>query len=44
MVLGQSLGISADLCLKENIAVQDLPYELLKAELIKNKQIIQLMP
>lgn len=44
MVLGQSLGIAADLCLKENISVQDLPYELLKDELIKNKQIIQLIP
>lgn len=42
MILGQSLGIAADLCLKKNIDVQELPYTLLKNKLLENHQVISL--
>jgi hypothetical protein len=42
MILGQTTGIAADICLDDNIDVQDLPYEVLKYRLIKNGQIIEL--
>ena len=42
MILGETAGIAAELCLNENIDVQDLPYELLKNRLLKNGQIIEL--
>lgn len=42
MILGESIGLAADICLDENIDVQDLTYELLKNRLLKNGQIIEL--
>jgi hypothetical protein len=40
MILSQSAAIAADLCLKENIAVQELSYGTLKPELVKAKQAL----
>lgn len=41
MLLGEAVGIAADLCLGKNIAVQKLPYSELKSRLLKNGQIIK---
>jgi hypothetical protein len=38
MILGQSAGTAAALAIDEGIAVQDLPYEQLKARLLEDKQ------
>ncbi len=38
MILGQSAGTAAVLAIDEGVAVQDLPYEKLKAKLIKDVQ------
>jgi len=40
MVLAQSVAIAADLCIDNNMIVQDLPYNILKDELKVNRQII----
>ncbi|WP_162340221.1 FAD-dependent oxidoreductase [Cyclobacterium salsum] len=40
MLLGEAVGIAADLCLEKQRTVQDLPYETLKNRLVENKQII----
>ncbi len=40
MILGQSAGLIASLAIDENIAVQDLEYENLEKELIKQEQIL----
>ena len=42
MILGQSAGTAASLCVDLNIAVQDLPYEKLKKSLLEAKQVISL--
>lgn len=42
MLLGEAVGIAADLCLEENTAVQDLSYATLKARLEENRQIIEI--
>ncbi len=38
MILGQSAGTAAALAINEGLAVQDLPYEKLKARLVKDGQ------
>ncbi|WP_163379059.1 FAD-dependent oxidoreductase [Cyclobacterium sp. SYSU L10401] len=40
MLLGEAVGIAADLCLENKVAVQNLPYAALKAGLEENGQII----
>jgi len=40
MVLGQSAAIASCLAIDEGIAVQDINYEKLKSELLKNEQIL----
>jgi FAD dependent oxidoreductase len=40
MILSQSAAIAADLCLKENLAVQDLPYESLRPVLVQAGQAL----
>lgn len=42
MILGESAAIAADICLDENIDVQDLPFELLKQRLSESGQILEL--
>lgn len=42
MVLGQSAGIAAALCAKQNIAVQKLPYLTLRQRLLAQKQALDL--
>ena len=41
MVLGQSAAIASCLAIDENIAVQDINYERLKSELLKNEQVLK---
>jgi hypothetical protein len=41
MVLGQSVAIAAALALKENCAVQDLPYAALREQLLQAGQVLQ---
>jgi hypothetical protein len=38
MILGQSAGTAGALAIDEGVAVQDLPYEKLKARLVKDGQ------
>ncbi len=40
MILAQSCAIAADLCLREGLAVQNLPYRLLKPELLRARQVL----
>jgi hypothetical protein len=42
MILGQSLAIAADLCISNNLDVQELPYAMLKEKLLENNQIVDL--
>ncbi|TDU67241.1 FAD dependent oxidoreductase [Prosthecobacter fusiformis] len=42
MILGQSAGIAAALSAKQNVAVQKLPYVLLKERLLAQKQVLEL--
>ncbi|MFP4089542.1 MAG: FAD-dependent oxidoreductase [Cyclobacteriaceae bacterium] len=42
MILGQSAATAAVMALEEGIAVQDLAYEKLKGQLLKDKQILTL--
>ncbi len=42
MVLGQSAGTAAVMALESNIGVQDLSYENLKAQLLKDGQVLSL--
>lgn len=42
MILGQSAAVAAHLCLQRGVAVQELPYEALRAELDKGGQITAL--
>ena len=42
MALGQSAGIAAALCAKRNVAVQDLPYAVLRDRLLAQKQVLDL--
>jgi hypothetical protein len=44
MLLGQAAGIAAALSLDQNLAVQDLTYELLSPQLKKNSIVIKLNP
>ncbi len=41
MILGQSAATAAALSLNENIAVQDLSYDVLKEQLLKDRQILE---
>jgi hypothetical protein len=41
MVLGQSAAIAAAIAIDNNYAVQDVPYEVLRANLLKNKQVLE---
>jgi putative transcriptional regulator len=41
MLLGETTGSAADICLDKNIDVQYLQYELLKNRLLENGQIIE---
>lgn len=41
MILGQSAATAAALCIDKNISVQDLDYSELKAQLIKDGQVLQ---
>jgi FAD dependent oxidoreductase len=41
MILGQSAATAACLSLDGNVAVQDLPYEKLQAELLKDGQVLE---
>ncbi|MEF8846556.1 MAG: FAD-dependent oxidoreductase [Bacteroidales bacterium] len=41
MILGQSAGSAAALAIDENMALQDLPYELLKEQLVNDGQILE---
>ncbi len=40
MVLGQSAATAASIAIDLNLALQDVPYETLRAQLLKDKQII----
>ncbi|MHB1922359.1 MAG: FAD-dependent oxidoreductase [Chitinophagaceae bacterium] len=42
MELGQSSGVAAALAVKENKAVQDIPYKKLKKSLLEGKQVLSL--
>ncbi len=42
MVLGESAGLAAKLCLENGCDVQDLPYDELHPELVKADQILEL--
>ena len=42
MVLGQSAGTAACLALDDNLAVQDVPYEKLRAQLLADLQVLEL--
>jgi hypothetical protein len=42
MILGQSAGIAAALSAKQNVAVQQLPYPLLRERLLAQKQVLDL--
>jgi len=42
MILGQSAGTAAVLAIDENIQVQDLPYQKLKARLLEDGQVLEL--
>jgi hypothetical protein len=44
MILGQSAATAAMLCLKKGISLQDLPYEELRAQLMADKQVLDLPP
>lgn len=40
MVMGQAAGVAAGLCVRENVGTRDLPYSLLKKELLKQQVIL----
>jgi len=42
MILGQSAGIAASLAVKQNLAVQRLPYPALRERLLAQKQVLDL--
>lgn len=42
MILGQSAGIAAALSAKENVAVQKLPYPMLRERLLAQKQVLEI--
>jgi hypothetical protein len=42
MVLGESAGLAAKLCLDDGCDVQDLSYDALRAELVKAGQVLEL--
>lgn len=42
MILGQSAGIAAAMSVKQNIAVQKLPYPMLRERLLAQKQVLDL--
>ncbi len=42
MILGQSAGIAAAMCAKQNVAVQKLPYPMLRERLLAQKQVLSL--
>jgi hypothetical protein len=44
MLLSQSAAIAADIALKEDRAVQDVPYAALEPELLAAKQVLRLQP
>jgi hypothetical protein len=42
MILGQSAGTAAVLAIDENVQVQDLPYQKLRARLLEDGQVLEL--
>ena len=42
MILGQSAGVAASLAVEHDIAVQDVPYDTLRAQLLKEGQRLEL--
>lgn len=42
MIIGQSAGIAAALSAKQNVAVQKLPYPLLRERLLAQKQVLEI--
>lgn len=42
MILGQSAAAAADLALRDGVAVQDVPYDALRARLVAERQILDL--
>jgi len=42
MILGQSAGIAAALSAKQNVAVQKLPYPMLRERLLAQKQVLEI--
>lgn len=44
MVLGQSAATAACLSIDQEVAVQDLPYELLRTELVRDNQVLRWEP
>jgi hypothetical protein len=42
MILGQSAGIAAAMCAKQNVTVQKLPYPALRERLLAQKQVLDL--
>jgi hypothetical protein len=41
MILGQSAATAASLAIDEDLAVQELTYDKLESELLKDKQVLQ---
>jgi hypothetical protein len=44
MVLGQSAGTAAALAVANKCAVQDVPYETLRRQLVKDNQKLEISP
>lgn len=44
MILGQSAGTAAALALDLDLAVQDVPYDLLRARLLADEQVLEAVP
>jgi hypothetical protein len=44
MAIGQGTGVAAALAAKENVPVQDLPYPVLRARLLAQRQVLTLPP
>lgn len=42
MILGQSAGIAAAVSAKQNVAVQKLPYPMLRERLLAQKQVLEI--
>ena len=42
MILGQSTGAAAAIAIDENVAVQDIPYEILEKTFVNKNQILKI--